>query len=64
MLEKMGAYLILNSKPEARAKHPTGINSKQVRMFEILISKTKKFEILKFGFVSDFDIRISDFSVT
>jgi hypothetical protein len=55
--------MFLNSKHEAR-------NSKQIQMIEIQMTKTKKlprtgvlvlnFENLNFGFVSDFDIRISD----
>ena len=55
--------MFLNSKHEAR-------NSKQIQMIEIQMTKTKKlprtgvlvlnFENLNFGFVSNFDIRISN----
>ena len=37
------------------------LNSKQARMFKFQISKRENFRTLIFKFVSDFDIRISDF---
>ena len=50
---------MVNSKHEIR-------NPKQTQMFQIQMSQTKvlNLENLKFGFVSDFDIRISDFVLT
>ena len=47
--------MILNSKSEAR-------NPKQIRRFEIQMTQSvvSNFGHLSFGFVSDFDIRISD----
>jgi hypothetical protein len=57
----MGCGESLNSKPET-------LNSKQARMFKIQMSQTNKsvFKLwdLNFGFVSDFEIRISDFRPT
>jgi hypothetical protein len=51
----------LNSKPET-------LNSKQARMLKIEMSQTNKnvFKLwdLNLGFVSDFEIRISDFRPT
>jgi hypothetical protein len=54
----------LNPKHEIRAKLPEGINSKQSQMTKFQIFQTREFrnfEFRKFEFVSDFDIRISDF---
>ena len=44
---------IVNSKHEIR-------NSKQAQIIEIQISQTESLGFRTFGFVSDFDIRISD----
>ena len=38
----------VNSKHEIRAKHPEGINSKQMPMFKIQMPQTISLEFLKF----------------
>jgi hypothetical protein len=60
---ELKAVLTGNNKPEARTEHSAGINPNFETISNIQNTKALLFGTFKhlvFGFVSDFDIRISD----